>query len=111
MGVLHVAVGAIAFAEPNAARVWFLSAGLLGVVAGVANLARGSAAAPSFLLSLSAFLGSVSVALIGGLLLAAGEFRLGSDPGVAVLAAGVVSAAFGLRDVLTAMGRAARTGR
>lgn len=105
VGVLHIAFGASAFIDPSAQHVWFLSAGLLGLVAGFTNLARASAAPPSFLLSLSAFLGAGSVALIGALLLAAREFRLGADPGVVVLAAGFISAAFAVRDLALALTR------
>jgi uncharacterized membrane protein HdeD (DUF308 family) len=73
VGVVHLAVGGGVFVTPTEAGVWFLSAGLLLIVSGLANLtapfanSRGAHG--------PALVGCVSILLLGGLLVRA-------DPGL-----------------------------
>jgi hypothetical protein len=111
LGMLHIAAASPAFVDPSPALVWFLSAGALGVVAGLASFARIAAQTPSRLMCLCAVAGAGSIAMIGALLLIADGFTFGA--GLIALATGAVSALFAARDLMTALtrDRAGRTAR
>ena len=98
-GVAHTAVGHRAFTETTEARVWFVSAGLLGITAGLANLARAGAERPSRLLALAALSGSLGTFLIGLLLQMTEKPPPIGPASYAVFAIGLIAAAFALRDL------------
>ena len=98
-GLAHVAVGHRAFTETTEARVWFLSAGLLGITAGLANLARATAERPSRLLALAGLSGSLGPLSIGLLLQLTEEPPPVGPASYAVFAIGFAAAAFALRDL------------
>ena len=98
VGAAHLAASAPVFSAPSERGVWFLSAGLFGLTAGLANLARAQAGAPSRLLSAASLSGSLGLLLMGGLLFAAGG-DLGPQAAV-VLVVGAVAALFGAVDLL-----------
>ena len=98
VGVAHVVAASAVFGDPTARRVWFLSAGLFGITAGLANLARARADRGSVWLVLAALSGSLGTLLLGGLLAATGS-GLGAQAYVVFGVAGV-SALFGLRDLV-----------
>jgi hypothetical protein len=99
-GIAHVAVANKAFTDPTEARVWFLSAGLMGIVSGLANLARASSERPSRLLSLAGLSGSVSMVMMGALLQLAPNAPPIGPASYAVFAVGLIAAAFAVRDLL-----------
>ncbi|WP_411287229.1 hypothetical protein [Phenylobacterium sp.] len=99
VGLAHVAAASKAFTDPTQARVWFLSAGLLGLVAGLANLARARLEAGDRLLSLTALVGAIGILTMGILLIGAGETSATAGPALAVLALGALAAAFSLRSL------------
>jgi hypothetical protein len=105
VGLAHVAAASAVFGEPTERRVWFLSAGLFGITAGLVNLARARSGG-SVLLRLAALSGSAGLVLMGALLCASGG-ELGAQAAV-VLAIGLLSAGFGLRDLFRPAGRRAR---
>jgi hypothetical protein len=105
IGALHVAAGAGVFAEPTARGVWFVSAGFLGIAAGLANLSRAAAQKPDWLQCLAALSGAAGILTMGALLTAAGAFRLPEMPGTLVLLAAVVSTAFALAASVRAVSR------
>ncbi|HEY8571265.1 hypothetical protein [Phenylobacterium sp.] len=100
VGAAHVAAASRAFTEPTEGRVWFLSAGLLGLVAGLANLARTRAGRPDRLMSLAALAGALAIVLMGVLLTLAGTDAATRGPAMVVFAVGGLAAAFSLRDLL-----------
>lgn len=100
VGLAHVGVAYRAFTEPSEAKVWFLAAGLFGLTAGLANLARARAARPDRLMAMTALIGGAGVVLMGALLIAADPAQAGSGPALVVLVAGLVASAFSLRDLL-----------
>ena len=100
IGAIHIWTGLGVFLAPAEDAVWFLSAGLLGVVAGFANLARTFDKEPHAFGVIAAVVGSLSVVLIGVLLAMADPSLLGSPASLSVLALGAGSLAFGVRDML-----------
>ena len=100
VGGAHIAVASRVFGEPTEARIWFLSAGLMGLVTGLANLARARSARPERLASLTALVGALAIVLTGVLLGLAGTAAATRAPALAVFAIGGLAAAFSLRDLL-----------
>jgi uncharacterized membrane protein HdeD (DUF308 family) len=66
LGIAHLAVGYVVFNEPTEQRVWFMSAGLLLIMVGLANLA--AQAQSTRMNSLAGAVGGASILMIGTLL-------------------------------------------
>ncbi len=98
-GIAHVAVGHRAFTETTEARVWFLSAGLMGITSGLANLARARSERPSRLLALAGLSGSLGMVLVGVLMQRTPDPPPLGPASIAVFAVGFIAAAFALRDL------------
>jgi len=103
VGALHLVVGAGVLTRPTERGVWFFSAGLLGVTAGLANLARAGLRQPSALVTLAALSGSLSLAVIGLLLAAAMGSAFLTGPSIVVLCLALLLAAFGMRDLVCSL--------
>ena len=99
VGLAHIAAASKAFTAPTEPRVWFLSAGLLGLVAGLANLTRARTPNPPWLLGLTALAGASGILLMGGLLTLAGDTGAMRGPGLVVVAVGLLAGLFSLRDL------------
>lgn len=97
LGVVHLAVGYSVFVEPTERRVWFMSAGFLLTVTGLANLA--AQAHVTRMSSLTAAVGSASILAIGILLALANSDILAQPQTLILLALGLVLAARRLREL------------
>ncbi len=101
-GIMHLAVGYDAFVSPSERGVWFLSAGFLLVLTGLANLARARAAVRSRLQSLTALGGSLSILMSGALIAASSPALMFAPQSIALIALGVLLAVFSVHDLLRA---------
>jgi len=101
-GLLHLAVGHRAFADPTEARIWFAAGGLLLVTTGLANLA--AAGAGSRLQSAAAASGSLAILILGALI-ARGQPALLTEPQtLLLLAIGMLLTALRLREIFRRAG-------
>lgn len=91
-GMAHLAVGHRVFLAPTERGVWFLSAGLLLILIGLSNLAVAGRAAASRLAVATALFGSLSILLVGSLLVVAAPDSMASPQAVALLILGLVLA-------------------
>jgi len=99
-GAAHLAAGYGAFVSPTERGVWFLSAGFLLVVTGLANLARARAAIRNRLQSLAALGGSLAILISGALIAASSPALLFAPQSIALIALGFLLTVFSLRDLL-----------
>lgn len=88
LGVAHLAVGHAVFVEPTDRRVWFMSAGLLLVMIGLANLAAQAHA--TRMNSLTGAVGGISILTVGTLLALANASILAQPQTLVLLALGSV---------------------
>lgn len=100
IGVVHLAVGHQAFADPTERGVWFLSAGFLLIVTGLANLTRARAPIRSRLQSLTALGGAVTILILVALIAATGSGLLFEPQTLILLVLGLLLTGFSLRDLL-----------
>jgi len=100
IGIIHVWAGLGVFARPSEDGTWFLAAGLLGITAGFANMARAYDREPHVFGVIAAVAGSASVLLVGLLLALTDPSMLRSPASATVLALGAGSLFFGARDLM-----------
>jgi uncharacterized membrane protein len=100
VGILHVAAGSSVVLHPTDRGTWFISAGFLGITAGLANWARARTAAPSRLLALAALCGAAGVVVIGGLIAVQNPKALSTAPSLIVFAIAMSAAAFSAGDLI-----------
>lgn len=97
LGILHLAVGYAVFIQPTERRVWFMSAGLLLVMIGLANLA--AQAHSTRMNSLTGAVGGASILMVGTLLGFAHAGTLAQPQTLVLLALGIVLTARRLREL------------
>ena len=88
LGLAHLAVGYLVFIEPTERRVWFMSAGLLLIVIGLANLTAQAHA--NRMNSLTGAVGGASILMVGTLLTLANANILAQPQTLILLVLGLV---------------------
>ena len=88
LGLAHLAAGYLAFVEPTERRIWFMSAGFLLILTGLANLAAQAQA--TRMNSLAGAFGGASILVIGALLALANPAAMAQPQSLLLLALGVV---------------------
>ena len=97
LGITHLAVGYAVFVEPTERRVWFMSAGLLLIVIGLANLAAQAHA--TRMNSLTGAVGGAFILTVGTLLAIANASILAQPQTLVLLALGMVLTARRLQEL------------
>jgi len=99
-GLAHLAAGDRAFLEPSEPGVWFLSAGFLLILIGMANLACATRAPAPRLAVATGLAGGLSILVVGALLAAAAPASMTSPQALVLLALGLVLTALRARQLL-----------
>ncbi len=100
LGVAHLVVGHGAFLNPTERRIWFLSAGFLLIVTGMANL--GAIGGNGRMQSGAAAAGALSILIIGSLLALANNSLLSQPQTIVLLLLGLILSVRRIRDVFAA---------
>ena len=98
-GAVHLAVGHAVFIEPNERRIWFASAGFLLIVTGLANL--GAQEGGKRMQSIAAAAGSLSIVVIGVLMVLADPGLLTKPQTLTLLALGLLLTINRFRELAT----------